>query len=122
MNAAIAETNGTLPIYKIVSKALGPEWLHGIASLDRNVVMRHRSKIPNLESLVEIENVRCLTFASLFAEVPAAHVDLLQIDAEGHDGVILRLFDVPTRRPSIVRFEHKHLTAQEHKKLLEPLD
>jgi hypothetical protein len=36
-------------------------------------------------------------------------VDLLQIDAEGYDAEIIRLFDVPTRRPAIVRYEHKHL-------------
>jgi FkbM family methyltransferase len=121
VNAAIAEKDGTLPIYKITSKANGPGWLHGIASLDRDVLLRHSSVIPNLESLVEIENVRCLTFTSLFAEFGINHVDLLQVDAEGYDGEILRLFNIPTRKPAIVHFEHKHLTAEDHKSCLSVL-
>jgi FkbM family methyltransferase len=121
VNAAIAEKDGTLPFYKIASWAHGPEWLHGIASLDRDVLMHHSSAISDLESLVEIENVRSLTFTSLFAEFGIRHVDLLQVDAEGYDALILCLFDIPTRKPAIVRFEHKHLTPQDHKSCLNAL-
>lgn len=117
-NAAIAEKDGNLPLYKVASTAHGPEWLHGIASLNKDVLMRHSSALPHLESLVEVENVRGLTFTSLFAEFGITHVDLLQIDAEGYDAAILRLFDIPTRKPAIVRFEHKHLTAQDYKSSL----
>jgi FkbM family methyltransferase len=118
VNAAIAETDTTRPFYRVTSRADGPEWLHGIASLDRAVLMRHRSAIPELDSLVESENVRCVTFSSLFRECRIKHVDLLQIDAEGFDGVILRLFDIPNRRPAIVRFEHKHLSTWDYKSCL----
>jgi FkbM family methyltransferase len=121
VNAAIAEIDGTVPFYKIASWAKGPEWLHGIASLDRNVLIRHSSAIPDLESLVETENVRSLTFPSLFAEFDIGHVDLLQVDAEGYDAEILRLFDIPTRKPAIVRFEHKHLAPRDYKSCLNEL-
>ncbi len=118
VNAAIAETDTTRAFYKVTSRAHGPEWLHGIASLDRAVLMRHRSAVPDLDSLVETENVRCVTFSTLFREFRIEHVDLLQIDAEGHDGLILRSFDIPNRRPAIVRFEHKHLTIQDYRSCL----
>jgi FkbM family methyltransferase len=118
VNAAIAETETTRPFYKVISGAHGPDWLHGIASLDRSVLMRHRAAVPDLDSLVATENVRCVTFATLFREFRIEHVDLLQIDAEGYDGLILRLFDIPSRRPAIVRFEHKHLTKQDHRSCL----
>lgn len=118
VNAAIAEHDGTVPLYRIASRACGPEWLHGIASFDREILMRHRATIPELETFVETENVRCLTFPTLFAEFGINHVDLLQIDAEGYDSVILHLFDIPTRKPAIVRFEHKHLTTQNYKSCL----
>ena len=36
-------------------------------------------------------------------------IDLLQVDAEGYDAEILRLFDIPRRKPAIIQFEHKHL-------------
>jgi FkbM family methyltransferase len=118
VNAAIAETDTTRPFYKVRSQADGPEWLHGIASLDRTVLMRHGSSVPELDSLVETEDVRCVTFPSLFRECRIKHVDLLQIDAEGYDGLILRLFDIPNRRPAIVRFEHKHLSTQDYRSCL----
>jgi FkbM family methyltransferase len=121
VNAAIAETDTTRPFYKVRSKAHGPEWLHGIASLDRAVLMRHRPSVQDLDSLIETESVRCVTFSSLFRELCIKHVDLLQIDAEGHDGLILRLFDIPNRRPAIVRFEHKHLSRDDYRSCLDLL-
>lgn len=39
-NAAIADHNGTAPLYRIKPEARGPEWLHQIASFDRKVLLR----------------------------------------------------------------------------------
>jgi hypothetical protein len=72
--------------------------------------------VPDLESMSEIEEVRCLTFETLFKEMGVDYVDLLQIDAEGRDAEILRLFDIPGRKPAVVRFEHKHLSIADHEK------
>lgn len=113
VNAAIGATDGDFPMYCIKAGAQGPNWLHQIASFDRNTVMKHADSIPNLESLIEVEKTRCLTFDTLFSETAIRHVDFLQIDAEGLDAEILRLFDIPRRKPAIVRFEHKHLRAED---------
>lgn len=114
VNAAIAAYDGTAPLYRIKPEARGPEWLHQIASFDRNVVLRHTQVVPNLESFIETENVRCMTFATLFKETGIRRVEMLQVDAEGYDHEILRLFDIPSRRPGIVRFEHKHLAPADY--------
>lgn len=108
-NAAIADHDGTATLYRIKPEARGPEWLHQIASFDRNVVLRHSQVVPNLESFIETENVRCMTFATLFEKAGIRRVDMLQVDAEGYDHEVLRLFEIPTRSPAIIRFEHKHL-------------
>jgi hypothetical protein len=100
-------------MYCIKADAQGPGWLHQIASFDRDTVMKHADSIPNLESLIEVEKTRCLTFDTLFSETAIRHVDFLQIDAEGLDAEILRLFDIPRRKPAIVRFEHKHLRGED---------
>lgn len=113
-NAAIADHNGTAPLYRIKAEARGPEWLHQIASFDRNVVLRHSSVIPNLESFIETESVRCITFGTLFKETGISYVDMLQVDAEGYDHEVLRLFEIPTRHPAIIRFEHKHLRPTDY--------
>lgn len=109
VNAAISAHDGTAPLYRIKRDASGPEWLHQIASFDRNIVLSHSRVIPNLEALIETEDVRCITIATLFRETGIQAVDMLQVDAEGYDDEVLRLFQIPSRRPPIVRFEHKHL-------------
>ena len=45
-------------------------------------------------------------------------MDLLQIDAEGYDSELLRLFDLPRRKPAIVRFEHTHLSRPDYESCL----
>ncbi len=114
VNAAIADHDGCSPLFRIKPGALGPEWLHQIASFDRNVLMWHAHMVPDLESMIETELVRCLTFETLFKEIGIKNVDLLHIDAEGLDAEILRLFDIPARKPAVVRFEHKHLSIADH--------
>jgi FkbM family methyltransferase len=116
VNAAIADHDGCSTLFRIRPGARGPEWLQQIASFDRNVLMWHAHMVPDLESMIEIEEVRCLTFETLFKEMGVDYVDLLQIDAEGRDAEILRLFDIPGRKPAVVRFEHKHLSIADHEK------
>jgi FkbM family methyltransferase len=114
VNAAIANRDGASILYRIKPEARGPEWLHQIASFDREVLMRHAQKVPGLESMIEMETVRSLTFSTLFKEIGIDRVDMLQIDAEGLDAEILKQFDVGLRKPAIVRFEHKHLRLADH--------
>jgi FkbM family methyltransferase len=114
INAAIAAENGSTTLYRIRPGQGDPEWLPQLASFDRQVLQSHEHLIPNLASRIEAEPVRCLTVASLLEEAGTDRVDLLQIDAEGYDAEILRLFDVPRRRPPIIRFEHKHLSRSTH--------
>jgi FkbM family methyltransferase len=114
INAAIAEHDGERPLFRVKPEAQGPEWLHQIASFDRKVIEWHAPMVPNLDAMIETEMVRCITFDTLFNELGRSTVDLLQIDAEGYDAEILRLFDVPHRSPPIVRFEHKHLKVADH--------
>lgn len=37
--------------------------------------------------------------------------DLLQIDAEGFDFEVLKASDLATYRPTLINYEHEHLTA-----------
>lgn len=117
VNAAIADRDGCSTLFRVRS-GMGPEWLGQIASFDRNVLVWHARMVPNLESMIETEEVRCLTFETLFKEQSVQNVDLLQIDAEGLDAVILRLFNIPLRKPPIVHFEHRHLSIPEHERTI----
>jgi FkbM family methyltransferase len=118
VNAAIGAHDGTAVLYRIKPDAPGPSWLPGIASFDRAVVMKHSAVVPNLESFIRSEEVRCMTFATLFKETGIQRIDLLMIDAEGYDVEILRLFDIPSHKPAIIHFEHKHLSVADHQQSL----
>jgi FkbM family methyltransferase len=121
VNAAIAERDGVMPLYRIKPGVDGPDWLYGIASFDRRVVLRHAREFPRLRPLIETEDVPCYTFNTLFQKFAIGRVDLLQIDAEGYDAALLRLFDLPARRPAIIRFEHKHLPRHEYDQTIDML-
>jgi FkbM family methyltransferase len=121
VNAAVAANDGCVPIYIVKREADGPEWLHQIASFDRSIVMKHAAEVPGLEAMIQVETVRSVTFGTLFREFGIDRIDLLQIDAEGYDAEILRLYDVRSRKPAIVRFEHKHLRDREHEQALREL-
>lgn len=116
VNAAISDHDGWAPLFRIKPEAQGPEWLHQIASFDRAVVMRHAKLVPDLESFIETEQVRCLSFNTLFRQIGVENVDLLQVDAEGLDAAILNFFDIALRKPPIIRFEHKHLSIADHER------
>ncbi|HEY2014294.1 MAG TPA: FkbM family methyltransferase [Bryobacteraceae bacterium] len=121
IQAAIGERDGEVPLYRVKSGGPGPDWLPQIASLDKSYLLSLTDIVPELESLIEVEQVECLTFATLFQRLDIPHIDLLQIDAEGLDAEILRLFDVAQRRPAIVHFEHKHLSEEAYRRCLDAL-
>lgn len=118
VNAAIGPHDGTAVLYRIKPDSPGPSWLPQIAGFDRTMLMKHSSVVPNLESFIQAEEVRCITFATLLKETGVDRIDLLQIDAEGYDAELLHLFDIPSRQPAIVHYEHKHLSVADHERSL----
>ena len=114
VNAAISEQDGSIPFYKVSVRPGDPSWLPELASFDRKVILKMRRQVKDCESRIYASDVRSVTFSSLFAELKTERVDLLQIDAEGYDSEILRLFDVPKRAPAIIRFEHRFMSKPEH--------
>jgi FkbM family methyltransferase len=114
-NAAVAAESGARTLYKVRGGDPGlPAWAPQIASFRRDTVVRHRDVIPDIEERLETEEVECVRFDDLLAPFPGQAVDLLQIDAEGNDFEIIKLFHQGGRRARILHFEHKHLSRREH--------
>lgn len=80
-----------------------------LASFDRNHLLKN--KVPAAE-IVE-QRVQCISLTSLLRKHQVGHLDLLQIDAEGADYQIIKSIDFSIVQPSLIRFEHEHLTAAE---------
>lgn len=111
---AVSHSSGEMKIYHVAENAsellrkyVDVPGLRGIASLDRNHVLKHLA--PENHSIVQSDMIECLTVKELLNRNHINHIDLLHIDAEGHDWMILQQFDFDVVRPKIVLFERKHL-------------
>jgi FkbM family methyltransferase len=111
INAAIAEADGERTLFSVREDAPGPDWTKGLASFNEAHILKHDGFIPHIADYIEQTKVPCITFDTLFQKIPLPRVDLLQVDTEGYDAEILRLFDIKRRRPRIIQFEHRHLSA-----------
>ena len=66
-----------------------------------------------LNSLVESISVPCHTYDTIIARNGLQRIDLLQIDTEGYDYELLKVFDFQRHRPAIVHYECQHLNPQD---------
>lgn len=117
-NAAITNKNGKLPFYKLRRDLIKERWHDAIATLDLD-----RSVLGNLDKdKVEIEYVKCMTFAKLLKKYNVRKIDLLQIDTEGHDYEILKTIPFNKIKPKIIRFEYIHIKDYEKKEVQKYLE
>jgi FkbM family methyltransferase len=112
VNAAVDSERGSRPLFVIEDEAGNPiASLAGLASLSRERLedwrRRDGHKYPAAQSIGAVP-VDCVTFEDILLGVE--RVDLLEIDAEGYDLELLRVFDFDRYAPAIVRFEHAHLS------------
>ena len=121
INAAIAKFDGTMDLYSMKPGVEGPDWLAGTASFDKSILLQGLRGFKDPETLIRVESVKVVTFETLFRDYAIGKIDLLQADAEGFDAEILKMFDIGGRKPSIVRFEHIHLTPQDYESTIEML-
>jgi FkbM family methyltransferase len=118
VNAAVAERDGRLPFFHLREASLQeraglPDWYDGVGSLRRDVIESHAPQMPDIGERIVQSEVEALTFDTLLERHGLGHVDLLLIDAEGHDAEILRSIDLGRHRPRLVVYEHFHLSPSE---------
>jgi FkbM family methyltransferase len=121
-NVAVTDASGPRTLYKLrTGDAALPPWALQLASFRREVILKHGDVIPDIAGRIETETVECLTFEDLLAPVRPGRIDLLQVDAEGYDFEILKLFHGAGLRAQIIGFEHKHLSRPERNACVEHL-
>ena len=72
--------------------------------------MSHAHAIPGLDRFIIAESVPCTRFQTLFSQNRVAQVDILQVDTEGYDYEVLKLFPFDQFTPAFIRYEHSHLS------------
>lgn len=119
-NVAVSATPGEQAFYHLAYEAdpaaAGlPVWYQALGSFHKDVVLSHREHIPDIDSRLVERMVPCLTVEGLCQLHAIKRVDLVQSDTEGHDFEVLKLLDLPQRRPKLVLYEHHHLNAADRR-------
>jgi FkbM family methyltransferase len=132
--AAIGEKDGSQPIYKVGFSSM--RWATGLASFSKEKIeqafkdgivasncKRFGIEIPADQSQwISQEEVQVIAPATLIQTYGLDHIDLLQIDAEGYDLEVIRIFDIPKTRPQAIIFENVGLNAADYAACLHLLE
>ena len=127
VNKAIAADNQKKKLYKIAFTE--ERWASGISSFLKQHVedritdghvdrqcKKYGIKPPeNKEDYITFDEVQCINFPTLLKEFSVKKVDLLHIETEGFDFEVIKLFDFKTLKPTVIAFEHTHLSKQDYK-------
>lgn len=111
-NIAIDHDSGFRDLYTVENPSNPDDlWAHAAASFDRS----HIEKMLSQDSLnasggcIEKVAVRCENFEFILDKYEISELDLLQIDVEGYDFELLKIFPFARVTPRINHFEHLHL-------------
>lgn len=125
LNAALDYTDGSRPMYKLaVSEA---RWAHGLSSFNRDVLEKavdsgrianklreERKAIPSKkEEYIKEVPVSCITSDTLLKTYHIDQLDFLQIDTEGFDYEIIKIFNIPKIKPKVIVFESHNLSTKD---------
>jgi FkbM family methyltransferase len=122
VNAAIDQTSGSREMY-CVSDVAGqlPTWTEQLASFRRDHIIGHEEIAPGLSNYITPCKVATLSFDDLLDTFSVKSIDVLQIDAEGMDGQLLRYFPFGRVKPALVHYEITHMSADERQYLRDRL-
>lgn len=119
VNKAISTESGSKTFYYVSESAkaeLGdklPYWYDQLGSFDRNHIVKHLEGI--LEPYIVEADFETMSMQEVFDSNGVNEIDLLHIDTEGFDFQVLSQVDFAKYKPSIVLYEHNHLSAQDKK-------
>lgn len=112
VNAAVSDHVGTQTLYYLEEATSGalPDWYDLLGSFRRDVLVSHRDVIPDIEDRVRELEVPCLPFDLVCERAGMVSLDLVHIDTEGFDFEVVKLIDLPRWQPSVLLYEHLHLS------------
>ena len=121
LQALVDEQRGVRTMHFVREGTPGPEWISGLATLNRPRLVTTLASIGIDEGTVTSEDLPALDWDDVWQHLPCPQCDLLVLDTEGHDLVLLRAANLAARRPTIVHFEHQHFTNEERHKVYDEL-
>ncbi|MEM9219735.1 MAG: FkbM family methyltransferase [Cyanobacteria bacterium P01_F01_bin.150] len=120
-NVAISDTKGTFSFYHISEKAKQewggelPIWYDQMGSFDKEHLLKHfvTDEFRPLRSYVVERKVETTTVHDLLERNGMSRLDLLHIDTEGFDYKVLSQVNFSKCKPSVILYEHLHLSKEE---------
>jgi FkbM family methyltransferase len=123
LNAALDTKDVFKPIYKI--SVSNSRWATGLTSFKRTVLeeslrsgyierqaIKEGCPLPeNKEECIAEESVECICTDSLIKKLGLKKIDWLQIDTEGFDFEIIKMFNIGVTRPEVIVYENLHFPA-----------
>jgi len=125
INAALGAQDGFQNIYRIAFS--NARWATGLTSFNKAVLekafqnghiakqaKKEGVKIPPNKADQIIENkIKVVSISTLFKQYPLNKIDVLQIDTEGFDFEIIKLFDLNNITPKSIIYENSHLSNED---------
>lgn len=133
VRAALGPADGSQRLYKVsFSEA---RWATGLATFDRarieaavvsDYVLAEAAREgvsvpPDPADRIRTEEVPVISPATLLARHGIGQIDLLQIDTEGYDFEVIKLFDVARTQPGMIAYESCHLSPADAQACLDLL-
>jgi FkbM family methyltransferase len=126
INAALDYQDGEKEIYKISFSQ--SRWATGLASFNKSVLeravqsghiarcaKRYNEELPSrVEDYIKGEKIVCISAKTLLEKYRLDKIDWLQIDAEGYDFEIIKMMQINQTHPSVITFEHSHLSKEDY--------
>jgi len=130
--AAIGPRDGKQFLYSIGFSDM--RWATGLASFQREnlekafsngkikkLCSKYRIEMPSEKDWIKREEVTTISPKTLIGKYNIDEIDLLQIDTEGYDYEVIKIFELSKTRPNVVVFENAHLSAKDMKSCLDHL-
>lgn len=119
-NCAVSDRLGTIPMYEIGESEIArlhlPAWSREIASCNASHIRKH---FPS--ALLSSHSVPTMRICDIAQACGFEHVDLLVMDVEGHERRIIDDIEFGSLGVRAMIFEHKHLTEEDEKAVLDRL-
>lgn len=125
INAALHYQDGTSPIYQISFS--NARWATGLSSLDRPAMEKAADSdyvkacarnegidLPaTIGERIKEEKISSISPETLLSKYHIQEIDWLQIDTEGFDFNIIKMFNIAKTRPKVIVFEQYQLSETE---------
>lgn len=111
-NIAIATEEGYKDFYRVKEndEPNNPGWYTLLGSFNKDIVVKHRDRVPNLDKYLIKEKVKCMTFQDLLKKNNTKKINLLHIDTEGYDFEIIKTINFNEIKPRMILYENEHLS------------